>query len=131
MGQRDVKSAVDMDVSLAQTGDRTANATGAASELAGYRGASVLIVAGDYTDGEHAFSVQESDDNATWSDVAASDLDGQVPTISAEGDANQKYRVGYTGIKRYLRVNVAATDTTTGATYGAYILKGFPRQFPV
>lgn len=130
MGQRDVKSVVDMDVSLAQTGNRTEDATGSSVEMAGFHGAAVLIITGAYTDGSHAFAIQESDDNSEWNDVDASDLDGEAPTISAAGDADSKFRIGYAGTKRYLRVNVTASGET-GATYGAYILKGFPSQFPV
>jgi len=126
----DVKEQVDIDVSLAQSGNRTADATGSSSDISEFHAASILINVNAYTDGSHEFVVEESDDDSTWSAVADSDLDGSEPTVDAAGDVG-KHRIGYTGTQRYLRVTTTVSGTTTGADYGAYVLKGDPSQFPV
>lgn len=130
MGRYDVKSKIDVEVSLAQSGNRTATANGTSAELAGFHGAAVLVDVAAYTDGSHTFEVQESDDDSTWTAVADADLDGTEPIVDAAGDVGQHY-IGYTGNAKYLRVITSAvTGTTTGANYGAYIIKGDASQFP-
>jgi len=107
-------------------GAKTSSTTGASVDLQGYEGAVVIIAAGAWTDGSHAFSLEESADNATFSTVASGDLQGTLPTIAASGDGNKTYRVGYRGSKRYLRVKSTVTGATSGAVYGASIVRGFP-----
>lgn len=130
MGRRDVKSRVDMDISLAQTGDRTSDATGSSSDVSEYHGASILLNVESYTDGTHDFTIQESDDDSNWSDVATSDLEGSLPSVTESADEGE-HRVGYTGNAQYLRVTTSVSGTTTGAEYGVYVLKAYPTQFPV
>lgn len=125
----DVKEQIDLDVSLAQSGSRTSDATGSSSDISEFHAASVLINVDDWTDGTHEFQVEESDDDSSWSAVADDDLDGDEPSVSEAGDEG-KHRIGYTGNKRYLRVTTSVSGTTTGADYGVYILKGDPSQFP-
>lgn len=109
---------------------RTASANGTGVDLQGFEGAVVLIATGAYTDGTHTFEVQESADNAAFTAVADSDLQGTEPVVGAAADGNKIYKVGYLGIKRYVRVVVTAAGTTTGAVYGASVLKGFARKNP-
>lgn len=106
---------------------RTASANGTGVDLANYEGALALIHAGTWTDGSHTFEVQDSSDNVTFAAVADEFLSGTEPVVSSAGTASTVYKVGYHGIKRYLRVIVTVAGTTTGAVYGAHIARGFPR----
>lgn len=128
MANIDIKSNVDVDQSILKAA-KTASENGASFEIADYHAVSVLIDAGAWTDGIHTFTVQESDDNSTWAAVADTDLYGDSePVIDGAADDDQKYRIGYKGNKRYMRVITVVSGTTTGAIYGALILKGYKTE---
>lgn len=123
-GKVDIRAQVDVDQSILKAA-KTASENGASFEIADYNGIGVIIDAGAWTDGTHTFTVQESDDNSAWSAVADTDLYGDSePVIDGTADDDQKYRIGYKGNKRYLRVITVVSGTTTGAIYGALIVKG-------
>ena len=110
---------------------KTAAVTGSGVDLKGYEGATIFALAGDWTDGSFPFSLQESDDNATYTEVAAADIVGAQPTIS--GADNNVYQFGYVGSKRYIRVDTGYSQGagTTGGLFGALIVRGFARREPV
>lgn len=95
-------------------------------DLRGYESATVLIESGTITDGTHTPKLQESDDNTTYTDVAAGDLIGSFSNIAN----NSIQEVGYKGTKRYIRVAVTVTGATTGGVYGATVVRGHPRSKP-
>lgn len=129
MANIDIMSNVDVDLSLVKEAV-TSTATGASSDISDYHAASVIINAGAWTDGTHTFAVQESDDDSAWSAVATADLYGAniAPVIDGATDDDQKYRIGYKGNKRYLRVVSTVSGTTTGAIYGVQIVKGYKTE---
>lgn len=94
------------------------------------RSAMLVIHTGTISDGSHTVTLQESDDNSTFTNVAASDLQGSNPTITATDD-DKVYEVGYVGSKRYLRASVTTSGATTGGTFGATIVRGFVRRPPI
>jgi hypothetical protein len=96
-------------------------------DLGEARTAEVIVNAGTVTDGTHAIEVQESDDNTTFTAVAASDLLGSLPDLTASNDA-QVHEVGYIGHKRYLRVVSTVSGATTGGVYGVVVQVGFADQ---
>lgn len=105
-----------------------ASANGTGVDLNGFQGAEVLIHAGAWTDGSHAFEVQHSDDNSSFAAVPDSALQGTEPTIDSGAGGGTVYEIGYFGTKRYLRVIVTVTGATTGAIYGAAIVRGAPMR---
>lgn len=110
---------------------RTASANGASVDLQFFEGALVVVHSGARTDGTHAYKLQESDDNSTFTDVAAGDLLGSLPTVAAAGDQNKEFSFGYIGSMRYVRVVVTISGATTGAVGGASVVKGYGRHMPV
>jgi phosphoribosylamine-glycine ligase len=94
------------------------------------RSAMAIVFSGTITDGSHAITLQESDDGSAWSAVAAADLQGSAPTITATDD-DKVFELGYAGSKRYLRAVATTSGSTTGGTFGAVILRGFPRRTPI
>jgi hypothetical protein len=110
----------------------SANGTGVDRYLNGaeFQDALIIVHTGTITDGTHAIDVQESDDNTTFTSVAASELQGTEPSIGAADD-DKMFVVGYKGLKRYLRIAVTASGTTSGGTYGASVLLANPRVAPV
>jgi hypothetical protein len=115
----------------------TANGTAVDRQLSGpsgsnewYSSAMLVVHGGTITDGTHAITLQESDDNSAWSNVAAASLQGSLPTIASTDD-DKLYEVGYNGTARYLRAVTTVSGATTGGVYGATILLGFPNVLPV
>ncbi len=124
MTTRDLKSNVDAMQSLAPA-TRNANVNGTGADLRGFESAMVLFNVGASTDGTHTPSVEESDDDAAYTSVAAADLIGTLVNFTA----NSVQRVGYRGAKRYVRAQVNSSGTT-GADYGAVVLRGDAAQRP-
>lgn len=112
---------------------RTASGNGTGVDRAAsgamYQDAMVVVHTGTITDGTHAVDIQESDDNSAWNSVAASELQGAEPSIVAADD-DKVFIVGYKGTKRYLRVAITASGTTTGGVYGATVVLANPRNAP-
>lgn len=105
---------------------RTASANGTGVDISSYEGAMAVIDVGAWTDGSHTFELQESDDDSTYTAVAAADLQGTEPVVDGAPDDDQIYELGYLGSKRYLRVATTVSGTTTGAVYSASIVRGHP-----
>jgi len=87
----------------------------------------VILDPGTITDGTHTPSIQESDDNTTFTAVAAVDLIG-VPAALA---SNVIQKIGYMGRKRYIRALVTVAGATTGGIYSAKVLGTMLRRGPV
>ena len=121
---RDIKNNVDAQPSI-DPATYNSDQTGAGVDLRDFDAAMAVIQSGALTDGTHTPKMQESDDDSTYNDVAAADLEGTFANIAA--DAVQ--RVGYKGAKRYIRVFVTSSGTT-GAIYGAMIARGKPHAAP-
>lgn len=106
---------------------RTASANGSGVDLTGYRAAAVVFTVGTITDGTHTPKIQESDDNSSFSDVAAADQSGTLAALAT--GVNQE--VSYLGTKRYIRAVSTVAGATTGGVYGAQVIRGKPLTTPV
>lgn len=123
--QRDIHNDMAISTSLAPAA-RTASANGTGIDLAGYRAIGVCVVVGTITDGTHTPKLQESDDNSSFSDVAAADQSGTFAALASS--TNQE--VSYLGTKRYLRAVSTVSGATTGGVYAAVVLRGNPITSP-
>ncbi|MFD7978888.1 hypothetical protein [Streptomyces sp. NPDC059071] len=94
------------------------------------RSALIVVFTGTMTDGSVAVTLEESADNSSWSTVAAPDLQGTAPTVASTDD-DKVFELGYVGSKRYLRVKAVTSGATSGGTFGAVIVRGFPRRTPI
>lgn len=115
-------------VSLAQATSETAT-TGTSADLAGYHSCEILISVGAWTDGSNTYTIEHSDDDATFSAVAAADLRGGANAIAVSGTASDNICElrGYFGNKRYIRVSEAASSTA-GVQRTAVILRGHKQR---
>lgn len=121
----DIKQTQDVQNSLAPAA-RTASANGSGVDLANFASATVAFVVGTITDGTHTPSVEESDDDSTFTAVAAADLIGTLAALAS----NTNQRVGYRGSKRYLRAVSTVAGATTGGVYAAVVIRGDGRKQP-
>lgn len=125
--KRDLKSGVDVAASL-HPAARAASGTGAGVDCRGYDSAFALFSIGAWTDGTHTPKLQESDDNTTFTDVGAGDLQGAFTAVSGTAGQNAVQRVGYIGAKRYVRGFVTVAGATTGALSAFNIVRGHPAR---
>lgn len=141
--RRDLEARLDVTASLAPL-VRTADANGTGVDLRGYDGA--LVVAhvgaeGDTLSGSVLISLEleESDDDSTYTDVAAGDMlggvggsSGQFALIDDNAEAPAVHKIGYIGSKRYIRVVYNVTGThTTGTPASAVIVRGLASREPL
>lgn len=123
----DLVNVIGLSTSLAPAA-RTTSANGTGVSLAGFNSVAVFFHVGAITDGTHTPKIQESDDNSTYTDVAAGDLIGSLSALTAS--TNQK--VGYKGSKAYIRaVSTITGSPSTGGVYAATVVRGDAIKQPV
>lgn len=118
--------------SLAPTAARTTSANGASVDrmqgLQAYRSAMLVVHTGTVTDGTHAFKIQVSDDNSSWSDAPSADVQGSSISVTSSND-EQAHTIGYNGPARYLRaVSTVSGSPSTGGLYSAGFVLSGPRR---
>lgn len=121
----DTKTTQDAVNSLAPAA-RTATANGTGIDLANFASATLVFSVGVITDGTHTPKMQESNDNSTFTDVAAADLIGALAVLASS--VNQ--RQGYRGAMRYIRAVSTVSGTTVGGVYAAVVLRADGRKQP-
>lgn len=124
---RDLKSNVDVAVSLAPAA-RSASANGAAVDLQGFDAAIATAHFGNWTDGSHTPSLEESDDGSSFTAVAADDLQGAFAAVTSAAGNSSVQRVGYLGRKRYVRAVMTVSGATTGAVAAVAVVRGVPHR---
>lgn len=129
MTTRDINKELACASTIAPAAALTATTTGTGVDLAGYRSAAAVIHIGVVTDGTFVPTLEESDDNSSYSTVAAGDLSGSFASITSAADETVQ-EVGYLGSKRYLRVVLTETVASTGALVSALIVRGDPLTKP-
>lgn len=87
--------------------DYTSTQTGTTVDIQNYDGATVLIATGDIN-GTTSVKVEHSNDDSSWDDVPASDLNGSLSDLSAD----EVQTVDYTGNRRYIRISSTAAGTS-------------------
>jgi hypothetical protein len=108
----------------------TSTTAGTTVDLAGFTKAMFVAHLGTITDGTFAFDPEESDDDSTWTNIAAGDLDGTFANGTSSAD-DRIQEVGYQGSKRYVRCNLTVTGSpSTGGAIGISVIKGGARTLP-
>jgi hypothetical protein len=88
-----------------------------------FRTVAFTVFTGAVTDGTYAFTVQDSDDGSTgWADVASSQIQGSLPTLTSADDFRHDIFFGVAPVKQYLRLQVTAATTSSGGLVGATAL---------
>jgi len=105
----------------------TADVTGLTVDRKDAEANVIALNVGTITDGTHTPKLQESDDDSAWSDVAADDQLGALVALSSD----EVQKVAYKGYKRYFRVFVTVSGTTTGGVYSAQAVLGKHKAEPV
>ena len=124
----DTEQRTGLDITAISTDTTTA---GEIIDTAGFEALEFYLISGTVTDGAYAVSLQHGDD-ASLSDAAAVSADetlGNADFAAADDDAAK--RIGYIGKRRYVRLSIVSTSTSTGGTIGAVAVLGTPHHAPV
>lgn len=112
----------------------TATLNGTGVDLRGFDSALLQLDLGTFAGTGPSATVkwQESDDDATYADIATADLiGGAVPAITPTNDESIIKR-GYAGTKRYVRAIVSAiSGTGPSLPMSAAVIRGHASQQPV
>lgn len=117
----------------------TATKTSTAIDLQGYNGANVVFsigLSGDTLSGSvyWTLKLQHSDDNSTYTDLAAGDLNSNSLTsvVNSASLDETAYIFGYQGGKRYLKAVSTPTGThTVGTPISIVAMRGVAGYSPV
>lgn len=117
----------------------TSTKTSSAIDLKGYNSLEVLFcvgLSGDTLSGSvyWTLKLQESDDDSTYTDVAAADLlNGSATSVINSSSLDETVvPFGYKGGKRYIKAVATPTGThTNGTPIGVVALRGNPSIVPV
>lgn len=103
---------------------------GAIIDTAGYESLEFFIQSGTITDGTYTAQLFHGNDSGL-SDAAqltGEEVLGSAVFVAADDNASK--RIGYVGKKRYVRLRIVSTGTTTGGTLGAQAVLGTPHHAP-
>jgi len=120
-----MRKQLDQDTALAQLfaqSQRSADQSVQGSDVSGFDAQMIAIYVDSYTDGTTDFTVEESDDDATYQDAPTEQV-GPAPTIDGAGKTGWHY-IPYTGSHPFIGVSTTTSGTTDGATWAAYLVKG-------
>lgn len=121
---RDITDNLDLKRAISPQAARTDNTAivSQAADLHGYDGAMLAINLGANTDANATFAllIEDSDNNSDYSAVADEYLNGTEALGGfAFDDDNELRKIGYTGIKRYLRATITPTGNDSGNIFVA------------
>lgn len=121
---RDITNGLDLKRAVSPQAARTDNTAivSTVADLKGYDGAMLAINIGANTDANATFAVliEDSDDNSTFTAVADEYLNGTEALAGfAFDDDNELRKIGYVGIKRYLRGTITPTGNDSGNIFVA------------
>lgn len=90
---------------------------GAAVDCQGFDAAEIIVRSSAWTDGAYAVSLVECDTSGgAYTAVAAAQVLGAGQSIGA---ANTVKKIGYLGSKRFIKVRITSTGTTSGSHLSA------------
>lgn len=116
----DIRSDLDSRILLNAAISTDTTTVGAILDTANFDlGVMLSVLCTAYTDGTYTLLLEESDDSgmAGATTVTTEQLIGSLPALSALTANNvQAETVGFFSTKRYIRVSIVSTATTTGAS---------------
>lgn len=133
MASKDLHNNLQGAIALATQAITTDTTTvGATIDTQGFEGVEFTATVGTVTDGDYEFQLFEGDESNMSDEAevtAAGSLLGAAPNwTDSANDELQSF--GYRNDKRYLRLKVVSTNTTTGGTMGATVQLGDPLHAP-
>ena len=92
------------------------------------------IITGTVTDGDYTILIQDGDESDLSDAAAVADASllgtEAGASFTADTDDNKISKIGYIGKKRYVRMSIVSTNTSSGAVIGGYAMLGHPHFEP-
>lgn len=112
------------------------NTTTAGNEIdtQGFDSLTLLPFTGVLTDGDYTLLIEETDESGSgYTAVADDDLTVTEASVSFTDDADDNVvnKIGYIGSKRFVKVSIVSTGTSSGAILGCLAVLGHPSIAPV
>jgi len=129
----DLHTTIDDRVALtSQTIATDTTTAGAIIDTAGFESLEYIVQSGTITDGAYALLLEEGDDSGL-SDAAAVSADDTLGALTGftATDDDATIRVGSIGKKRYQRLSIVSTSTTSGGVFSGIAVLGTPHTGPV
>ena len=127
---RDITNGLDLKRAISPQAARTDNTAivSQVADLKGYDGCMLSINIGANTDANATFAVliEDSDNNSDFSAVADEYLNGTEALAGFQfDDDNELRKIGYTGIKRYVRATITPSGNDSGNIFvtAAWVLR--------
>lgn len=127
---RDIMNGLDLKRAISPQAARTDNTAivSSVADLKGYDGCMLAINIGANTDANATFAVliEDSDNNSDYSAVDDAYLNGTEALAGfAFDDDNELRKIGYTGIKRYVRATITPSGNDSGNIFvtAAWVLR--------
>ncbi len=98
------------------------------AEVREFYDAAVVVEVDSYTDGETTLSLVVSNDGSTWQ--APEPQEQKDLVIDGSSDTGTHY-LDYNGRYPYVGVESSTTGTTSGATWGAAVMKANAQRTPI
>jgi len=116
---RDIMNGLDLKRAISPQAARTDNTAivSSVADLKGYDGCMLAINIGANTDATVTFAVliEDSDNNSDYTAVADEYLNGTEALAGFQfDDDNELRKIGYTGIKRYVRATITPSGNDSG-----------------
>lgn len=133
---RDITNHLDLKRAISPQAARTDNTAivSSVADLKGFGAAMLAVNIGANTDTNATFAllIEDSDDNVTFAPVDDAYLNGTEALGSFQfDDDNELRKIGYTGIKRYLRATITPSGNDSGNIFiAAEWILGEPSRQP-
>jgi len=134
MAEYDLQGETQAAIALAPVSIATDTTTaGLIIDTLGYESIMFAMITGVLTDGDYLAVLHDGDTSnlADAAVVSGDDLLGTLPNFDADTDDATVGRFGYRGKKRYVRVSVTSSSTSTGALVAVLATLGHPKTVPV
>jgi hypothetical protein len=131
-GTKDLTSSLSVKDAFSAAVSSNTTTSGAIVDRRGFRGVTFTVHAAAFTDGSYVPVIQDGD-AADLSDAAAvadTYLIGTEAGAAVDAD-NEVRTIGYTGKKRYVRLQLVSSGTTSGATISGLCLLSHPESGPI
>lgn len=98
-------------------------------DMQGYQGLTFITQAGTITDGIYTPLIQHGDESnlSDAANVADAQLIG-TEALAVVDASNEITRLGYIGYKRYVRLSIVSTSTSSGGYVGAVAIRSSARH---
>jgi len=127
MASKDLKNDIFQCVALDfQTINSDTTTVGNIIDTQGYEGLTFIFLSGTLTDGAYLPLIEDGDNDALGDAAVVTDtflLGTEAEAAFALADDNETTRIGYVGKKRYVRVSLVSSATSSGGGLGCIAVK--------